>query len=585
MAPGGTGVPPHGFKAVSDRHERMHIEEMDEMIGKSLAFVAAGLGLCSAARTGPAEEVARVHKAFGPPAMWVGRPAKPPTIDGRLDEAAWSAATPVTLGFLTGRWETPSQKTEARVLADDKAIYFAVKCFEAQPERIVAAGTKRDGDLWNGDTVEIFLDPGHTARRLNYYHVIVNPKGLFYDGKGKDPKAWNASIRAAAGAFDGGWTVEAAVPMADLGVAGAIPRVWGLNVNRQRPELGRPTRSYPLTPSIVKIPNPENYREGEDTAWSPTWCESSHVCQRFGHAVLEAGTVAVKPPEKLFELIYRSGFDDGKVAGFSGVKVADDSFRGPGKCIAPAGGSGAVQFTQALKDMDDVTLIYALKMTADGRLYYYGRAPDNEQCEADRHEVFMTPEAADARKWAGLDEWSTHASKMAWRSHGRRRRGPGPWAMMTGHFSEPSIGSVMFPGTDWVLVRTRLGMLRRQRSQGLVPMTQNYPRGLTFASGSPYRMDEVIIFRGVDVEAPERVTGVEVKPGKAATVSVSWRKSADNTITAWYDVLADGKSVAQSHRLSAEVPSAKVAGKSITVVAVDLYGNRSSPSAPVKAPR
>ncbi|HET6428173.1 MAG TPA: sugar-binding protein [Phycisphaerae bacterium] len=580
----GTAARRGGLKAMSQQG-RMRIEEMGEMTGKSLAFVAATLLPWAWAGAEPTKELAKVRKEFGPPVMWVAQPAKAPVIDGRLDEDAWSAAAPVTLGFLCGRWETPSQKTEARVLADAKAVYVAVRCFEAQPDRIIAAGNQRDGDLWNGDTVEIFLDPGHTERRLNYYHLIVNPKGLVYDGKGKDPKAWNASVQAAGGRFDGGWTVELAVPMADLGVAGAVPRVWGLNVNRQRPELGRPTRNYPLTPSIITIPDPGNYREGEDTSWSPTWCESSHVCQRFGHAVLAAGTVAVKPPQRLFDLIYKSGFDGGDLAGFSGAKIVEDSFRGPGKCIAPKDGSGAIQFDRPLRDMDDVTLIYALKMNADGRLYYYGRAPDSEQCEADRHEVFLTAEAADARKWAALDEWSTHASKMAWRSHGRRRLGPGPWAMMTGHFSEPSIGSVMSPGTDWVLVRTRLGMLRRQRSQGLVPMTQDYPRGLTFASGEPYQMDEVIVFRGADLEPPDRVAAVQVRPGQGASVSVSWARANDNTITAWYDVLADGKSAAQTHRLSAEVPSAAAAGKAITVVAVDLYGNRSTPSAPVKAGR
>ena len=553
------------------------------MIGKSLTLAAGILFLCSPAGADPAEEVANVRKAFGPPVMWVGRPAAAPVIDGRLDDEAWSAARPVTLRFLAGRWETPTQKTEARVLADETAVYVAVKCFEAQGDRVIAAGTKRDGDLWNGDTVEVFLDPGHTSRRLNYYHVIVNPKGLFYDGKGKDPKAWDASIKVRSGRFDGGWTVELAVPMAEMGVAGRIPRVWGVNINRQRPELGRPTRSYPLTPSMIKIPNPAGYREGEDTAWSPTWSESSHICQRFGHAVLAVGTVAVKPPERLFELICRLDFDDGGTKGFSGVKIAADSFRGPGKCIAPKDGSGAVVLTKPLKDMDDVTLIYALKMLQDGRLYYYGRAPDSEQCDADRHEVFMTPEAADARKFVDLDGWSTHAGKMAWRSHGRRRQGPGPWAMMTGHFSEPSIGSVMLPGTDWVLVRTRLGMLRRQRSQGLVPPTQNYPRGLTFASGKRYLMDEVIVFRGADVEGPERVAGVRVRQGEGKTLSVSWRRARDNTITAWYDVLADRKRVARSHRLSVQVPAAEIAGKAITVVAVDLYGNRSDPSTPVKA--
>jgi len=545
--------------------------------------IAVVVSMTSIAAAADEAALAKVAEGFGPPVMRVARPAAAPRIDGELDDACWAQAAPVVLRYLALQWDVPTARTEARVLADTKAIYFAVKCFESEMDRVIAAGEGRDGALWNGDTVEIFLDPGHKSARLDYYHVVVNPEGLIYDGKGKDGKAWNADVRAAAGRFKGGWTVEAAVPMKDLGVAGAIPKVWGLNVNRQRLELGRPTKHYPLIPSMIRIPDPEKYRIGEDTAWSPTYCESSHVAQRFGHGLLEAGTVDVAPPAKRFEVIYKSDFDDGRVADWWNAKaVGDENFRGSGGCLAPKAGSGAVQFKPALKDLDDVTLIYALKMPADGRFSYYGRAPDNEQCEADRHEVLLTAEAAQARKWVGMDEWSTHASKMAWRPMGKLWTGPGPWKMMTGHFSEPSIGNVMWPGTDWVVVHTRLGMLRRQRSQGLVPMSQNYPRGFTFASGKPYFIDNVVIFRGADVEPPQRVAGVKLD-SRAGGKVLSWRPPADNTFALYYAVLADGKRIAETHRLSVALP-AGAAGKAVTVVAADLYGNTSEPSAPVTAP-
>jgi len=535
---------------------------------------------CAAGAVGQ-PDLAKIEAQFGPPVMWVPKPAEPPTIDGKLDDAVWGKAEPVTLGFLTGRWERPGQKTEARVLADEKAVYFAARCFESEPGQMISAGSKRDGALWSGDTLELFLDPGHTERRGNYYHVIINPKGLVYDGKGKDAKAWDAAISAKAGAFEGGWTVEVAVPMADMGLDGEIPKIWGLNINRQRPELGQIAPVKGITSTAVPLKEPSKYREGEDTSWSPTYCHSSHIVQRFGHAVLEAGTKEVTPPRELFELIYKSDFDDGGSAGWSGVKVVEENFRGAGKCITPTAGQGPIQFAKPLKDLDDVTLIMALKMPRDGRLYYYGRAPDNEQCEADRHEIFMTKEAADARKFPDLFDYDTHGSMMAWKSHGRRRKAPGPWAMMTGHFSEPSIGSVMFPGTDWVILRTRLGMMRRQRSQGLVPLSQNYPRGLTFASGNPYLIDEFVVFRGMDLAPPERVRGVKVQR-EGEKLVVSWERAKDNTITAYYRVCADGEPTAETHQLSIGIDAAKLAGNAVTVVACDLYGNASEPSEPAK---
>jgi hypothetical protein len=560
------------------------------MTGKTITVVLAVLFVSACVPTerlataGPRDAaLSEIEAKFGPPVMRVARPASPPVIDGKLDDKAWAKAQPVVLGFLTGRWEAPTERTEARVLADAKAVYFAVKCFESRPGRMIAAGGKRDGDLWSGDTVEVFLDPGHKQTRSRYTHVIVNPAGLVYDSKNGNA-AWNADLSVKAGRFSGGWTVELALPMADLGVEGAVPKVWGLNINRQRPELGVVSPVRGITSTAVKLKDPGKYREGEDTSFSPTRCHSSHIPMRFGHALLEAGTVEVDPPEKLIEIIYKYDFEDGKAPGWSGVKVVEESFRGPGKCIAPAAGKGAIQFARPLTRLDDVTLVMAFKMPANGRLYYYGRAPDNEQCEADRHEVFMTKEQAERRKFPAMDDYDTHGSMMAWKSHGRLRKVPGPWAMMTGHFSEPSIGSVMQPGTDWAILRTRLGQMRRQRSQGMVPLSQNYPRGLTFATGSPYLIGDFIIFRGADLVGPERVTGVAARR-EGGQVKLSWKRARDNVLTAYYRVFAGTEKLAETHQLTAAVPAERAAGKALTVVAVDLYENASRPSAPVKAPK
>jgi len=560
-----------------------------------LALLLLGFVALSGSVAGEPGPLAEVWKRFGPPVMRVARPAEPPVIDGKLDDAAWQQAQGVTLGFLTGRWEKPTQKTEARVLADDRAIYFAVRCHEAEPQRVTAAGERRDGPLWEGDTIEFFLDPGHRETRRRYAQVIVNPKGAILDSKDGDAR-WNADLSVKTGSFEGGWTVELAVPMADLGVGGAIPKVWGLNINRQRPELGQIAPVKGIRGHYEKLKEPGQYREGEDSSWSPTYCHSSHIVQRFGHAVLETGTVEVKPPERLFEVLYRSNFDDGKVGPFADAAIADESFRGPGKCLAPKGGAGTIYFRHPLENLDDVTLLMALRMPRNGRLYYYGRAPDDEQCEADRHEIFMTREEARQRNFPAMDDYDTHGGMMAWKSHGRLRAFPGPWAMMTGHFSEPSIGSVMSPGTDWVIVRTRLGQLRRQTSQGMVPLEQNYPGGLVFHAGNqPFLLDEFVIFRGADLEPPATVTGLKLER-RGDKVNLTWDRAPDNTLTAYYRVWAErswktaagvqakARDIAATHQLSATLDASDVAGHHLRVTAHDLYGNWSPPSERVNVP-
>jgi hypothetical protein len=448
-------------------------------------------------------------------------------------------------------------------------------------DRLVAAGEKRDGDLWAGDSVELFLDVGHKHQRGRYCQFIINPNGVVYDARNGDTK-WDSAVVVKTGRFPGGWTVEAAVPLADLNVRpDAFPRVWGLNINRSRPELGeKKPAGVGLTSTAIKVVDPAAYREGEDSAWSPTWCESSHIVQRFGHALFEVATEDVAPPEEIFEPVFKADFDDGQVGPFANVEIREENWRGTGKCIAAKDGAEAVHLGKALANCDDMTLIVVFRMPNDGRMYYYGRAPDGEQCDADRHEVFITKEAAAARTFLDRVLYDTHSDKMAWKTNGRLEKAPGPWAMMTGHFGESSIGSVISPGKDWAILRTTVSQFRRQTSQGMVPLTQNYPRGLTFA-GPRLMIDDIVIFRGLDVEPPEKVTGVAAK-GDGDGLVVSWDRAKDNTLAAYYRVLAGQKVLAETQQLSARLESIKDLPAALTVVACDLYGNVSAPSDPVR---
>jgi hypothetical protein len=585
----------------------------------------ARLGL-GAGADGGETALEEVRTSFGPPVMKVAKPEAPPAIDGKLGDAAWAAAEPVTLGYVFGGWARPTQKTVARVLADEKAIYFAVRCWEAHPEqmRIVK---RSDLSLRNrGDTVEFFLDPQHHGifryykRFHNYYHVIVGPDGTTFHRGGPEYGKWNATVTAKAGRFEDGWTVEVAIPMDDLGLTTeTVPDVWGLNICRQRPELGvelpkaaRAGGRARFHPPIRPLDEPDKLRQGEYSAWAPTYDDYSypnampfHHPEYFGHAVLEVGKRKTPRPESVFELVYKSEFDSGKTGPWlvwrpgnpeDKPSLLDESFRGKGKSLTyPDGGSHSMRLNMPLKDLEHVTMIMTFRMTKNGRLYYYGRAPDNWQCGAHRHDVFLTQEAAAKRKateragyslFPPLNVYHTHADFLAWKPLGRLWEAPDDWALMSGYFSEPSIGSVLWPGEDWCILRTRLGLFRRyhgrKQGQALVPRDQDYPGGLTFAPGAnPVRISDLVIFRGFDVEPPDRVTGVKLarEEGK---LRLSWDRAKDNTLAAYYKVYADERLVSETHRLSATLDAAKVGGKPLTVVACDLYENASEPSEPAK---
>ena len=65
-------------------------------------------------------------------------PAGVITIDGRLDEAAWATAEPVTsfTQFDPKEGEPATQRTEVRILIDEDAIYLGARMFESDPTKL-----------------------------------------------------------------------------------------------------------------------------------------------------------------------------------------------------------------------------------------------------------------------------------------------------------------------------------------------------------------------------------------------------------------------------------------------------------------
>jgi hypothetical protein len=309
------------------------------------------------------------------------------------------------------------------------------------------------------------------------------------------------------------------------------------------------------------------------------------------------GTQDVTPPAKRFEVLFKSAFDEGQVGPFKNGVLVDDGFQGSGKCLTFAEGQNKIQFTQPLEDLDDVTLILVFKLKEQQlpvqHLSLTGRAPDGIWCGAERYEFFLTPEEAEPRT-KFLQEYhkekygagpfalyDTHADMVRWKPCGRVRKGPGSWAMVEGYFAEPSGGQVRWPGKDWVIARIRPALFRRapqpKQGQRLVPLSQNYPDGLTISANprDGFRLAEVVLFRGADTEPPARVTGLKVKKSTDEIV-LSWERAKDNTLTAFYRIYAGKQLLAETHRLGARLKVSTA--EPLTVVAVDLDGNTSEPA-------
>ncbi|HKG98453.1 MAG TPA: sugar-binding protein, partial [Pyrinomonadaceae bacterium] len=88
------------------------------------------------------------------------RISEPIKIDGHLDESAWSEAVAAT----DFRQQEPnegtpaSEKTEVRVLFDDRNLYIGIHAFDSDPANINARELVRDASFSNDDKVEVLLD-------------------------------------------------------------------------------------------------------------------------------------------------------------------------------------------------------------------------------------------------------------------------------------------------------------------------------------------------------------------------------------------------------------------------------------------
>ncbi|MGH9670219.1 MAG: DUF5916 domain-containing protein [Terriglobales bacterium] len=195
-----------------------------------LALAVALLGANTAAQNPPPPAGAP------PPRLRALRVSETIKIDGRLDEPAWARAE-VATDF---RQEEPkegepaTEKTEIRVLFDDRNLYIGIRAFDSDAEHVQARDLTRDSSLSNDDKVEILLDTYHDRR--NAYRFAVNPFGTQQDAlitdEGRDTNlSWDAPWTSEGRRDPAGWTAEMAIPLSNLRFREGED-TWGLNFAR-----------------------------------------------------------------------------------------------------------------------------------------------------------------------------------------------------------------------------------------------------------------------------------------------------------------------------------------------------------------
>jgi hypothetical protein len=212
------------------------------------------LGLCRpAAEEAPAAPAPSA--AYVPPRGYVcGRAARPPVIDGKLDDPVWQAA-PWSEPFVdiegAGK-PAPRYRTRVKMLHDEKCLYIAA---ELQEPHVRATATRHDSYIFHFDhDFEVFLDPdgdSHlyaelemNARNTTWDLLLTRP----YKDGGQAIDAWEIDGLRTAVHVDGtlndprdtdrGWTLEIAWPWKGLKQISTCPvppgdgDVWRINFSR-----------------------------------------------------------------------------------------------------------------------------------------------------------------------------------------------------------------------------------------------------------------------------------------------------------------------------------------------------------------
>jgi hypothetical protein len=172
-------------------------------------------------------------------------------LDGRIEEAAWLAATPITDFTQQEPVEggTPSEKTEIRVVYDRDNLYIGAIIYD-DPAGILAYQRQRDAGLMTDDRFMWILDTFRDGR--TGYFFEINPAGLMGDGiigggggggggggrggfggfgGGGMNKAWDGIWEARTARRPDGWSAEIRIPFRTLNFDPDNTE-WGINFQR-----------------------------------------------------------------------------------------------------------------------------------------------------------------------------------------------------------------------------------------------------------------------------------------------------------------------------------------------------------------
>ena len=161
--------------------------------------------------------------------------AKPPVIDGKLDDEVWKSAV-VLKDFYQiqpGDNIAPSKLTEVMLGYDERFLYVAFHCYD-EPDKVRANIPKRD-DIFNDDYVGILFDTFNDKRKayeFDFNPLGVQADGIWTDGQGED-FSLDVVLESKGLVTSDGYTIEAAIPFKSIRYNSGKDTLWGAHFWRR----------------------------------------------------------------------------------------------------------------------------------------------------------------------------------------------------------------------------------------------------------------------------------------------------------------------------------------------------------------
>ncbi|MCB1666342.1 MAG: carbohydrate binding family 9 domain-containing protein [Pseudomonadales bacterium] len=184
----------------------------------------------------------------------------PPVIDGKLDEAVWQLAEPITdfHQIRPGNQTAPSEATEVYVLYDDDALYIGARMADREPGLIAAPVIRHGQGLGSDDRLVVILDPFNTRRTGYRFETNLNAvrHDALYTSVNSFQLEWNTIWDTATSTYDNGWIAELEIPFKSLPFDPSID-TWGFNfgrgIRRRGEEMAWVSYNRTYNPSISGV--------------------------------------------------------------------------------------------------------------------------------------------------------------------------------------------------------------------------------------------------------------------------------------------------------------------------------------------